>query len=538
MLSIGSFSHMSQRRQHRSKSSKKQKKGFPALWKWALGAVILLLIASIVGYQMVIKFLHSEGFREKVSTKVSGELGVPVELGELTWSGLHLDNESVTASSQGAIEKIEAKQISLNVDTDYLKRDVWEISDVVVQTASLELDLRKEFTKIDIPQAKKSWLEDMLPAKAELLDASVVRANAKIITKGGAYVVEGTQIDLTQENFGYKAILTKGVLELPFPILNEAELQTASLRLMEQRVVVDQASFDVFGSGKLELDGQVELGSPAPDYSFFGVLSGLKCSDIVDEDWRQKLSGDVEAKFTVKPKNGNEPEFNGSIKIIDGQLTALPVLDTIAAYTVIRDFKRLRFSEFSCDFYRYGELLRISNIYVHCDGLMRIEGKLEMNGDRLSGRFNVGLNPGTLSHIPGAEEKVFLPGKEGMHWAVVNIGGTVDAIEEDLTDRLKAAALDRLFEMAGGKQVLRFTNQAVESLGDLPNAHDPSTVTDVILDNNVIQAGRDILESGNKADITDPIKTGSDIIQRGFGGLFGGGSEDKDERENKSDKKE
>ena len=455
MLSSGSFSHMSQRRQHRSKSSKKQKKGFPALWKWALGAVILLLIASIVGYQMVIKFLHSEGFREKVSTKVSGELGVPVELGELTWSGLHLDNESVTASSQG-----------------------------------------------------------------------------------GAYVVEGTQIDLTQENFGYKAILTKGVLELPFPILNEAELQTASLRLMEQRVVVDQASFDVFGSGKLELDGQVELGSPAPDYSFFGVLSGLKCSDIVDEDWRQKLSGDVEAKFTVKPKNGNEPEFNGSIKIIDGQLTALPVLDTIAAYTVIRDFKRLRFSEFSCDFYRYGELLRISNIYVHCDGLMRIEGKLEMNGDRLSGRFNVGLNPGTLSHIPGAEEKVFLPGKEGMHWAVVNIGGTVDAIEEDLTDRLKAAALDRLFEMAGGKQVLRFTNQAVESLGDLPNALDPSTVTDVILDNNVIQAGRDILESGNKADITDPIKTGSDIIQRGFGGLFGGGSEDKDERENKSDKKE
>ncbi|PQJ29724.1 hypothetical protein [Rubritalea profundi] len=520
---------MSQRRQHRSKSSKKQKKGFPALWKWALGAVTLLLIASVVGYQMVIQFLHSDGFREKVSTKVSGELGVPVELGELTWSGLHLDNESVTASSQGAIEKIEANQISLNVDTDYIKRDVWKISDVVVQTASLELDLRKEFTKIDIPQAKKSWLEEMLPAKAELLDASVVRADAKIITKGGAYVVEGTQIDLTKEDFGYKAELTKGMLKLPFPILNEAELKTASLRLMEQRVVVDRASFDVFGSGKLGLDGQVELGAPTPNYSFFGILSGLKCADIVDEDWRQKLSGDVEAKFTVKPKGGNEPEFNGSIKIIDGQLTALPVLDTIAAYTVIRDFKRLRFSEFSCDFYRFGELLRISNIYVHCDGLMRIEGKLDMNGDRLSGRFNVGLNPGTLSHIPGAEDKVFLPGKEGMHWAVVNIGGTVDAIEEDLTDRIKAAALDRLFEMAGGQQVLRFTNQAVESLGDLPSALDASGLTDVIRDNNVIQAGRNILDSGKNGDITDPIKTGSDIIQRGLGGLFGGGSQKEEE---------
>ncbi|MEO1856360.1 MAG: hypothetical protein ABGY95_03210 [Rubritalea sp.] len=525
---------MSQRRQRRSKSFKKQKKGFPVPWKWALGGLILLLIASIVGYQMVIKFLHSDGFREKVSTKVSRELGVPVQIGELKWKGLHLDNESVRASSQGAIEKMEAKGISLNVDTDYIKRDVWTISDVVVQTATLELDLKKEFTTIDIPKSKESWIESMLPDKAELLGASVVRANAKILTKGGAYVVEGTQIDLAQEDYGYKAKLSRGHLELPFPILNEAKLQTASLRLMPQRVVVGQASFDVFDSGKLELDGEIELGTSRPDYSFFGILTGLKCADIVEADWRQKLSGDVEAKFTVKPKGGNEPEFNGSIKIIDGQLTALPVLDTIAAYTVVRDFKRLRFSEFSCDFYRYGEFLRLSNIYVHCDGLMRIEGKLDMNGDRLTGRFSVGLNAGTLSHIPGAEEKVFLPGKEGMHWAVVNIGGTTDAIEEDLTDRLKAAALDRLFEATGGQQVLRFTNQAVGSLGDLPEAMNATGVKDVLRDSsgNIIKAGRDMIEAGKNGDITDPIITGSDIIQSGLGGLFGGGKkEDPDEEE-------
>jgi len=312
------------------------------------------------------------------------------------------------------------------------------------------------------------------------------------------------------------------------------------LRLMNQRIVFDHADFDVFASGRLEVDGEIDLGSPTPGYSFFGVLSGLKCADIINEDWKQKLSGDVEAKFTVKPKGGNEPEFNGSIKINDGQLTALPVLDTIAAYTVIRDFKRLRFSEFSCDFYRYGKLIRLSNVYVHCDGLMRIEGKLDIDGDRLKGRFNVGLNPGTLSHIPGAEEKVFLPGKEGMHWAVVNIGGTVGDIEEDLTERIKAAALDRLFEMVGGQEVLRFTNQAVEALGDLPNAIDASGVTDVIRDSsgNVIQAGLDILDSGKNGDITDPLQTGADIIQSGLGGLFGGGSQKKDEDKKKSDETE
>ena len=529
---------MSERRQRRSKSSKKQKKRFPALWKWCLGAIVLLLIVPIVGYQMVIQFLHSDGFREKISAKVSGELGIPVQLGKLKWKGLHLDNASVTASSQGAIEKIEVNQISLNVDTDYIKRDVWKISDVVVQTAALELDLRKEFTKFEVPQSEKSWLENMLPAKAELLDASVVRAAAKIATKGGAYVAEGMQLSLTQEDFGYEVELTNGVLDLPFAILNEAELKKVSLRLVNQRVVVDQADFDVFESGKLKLDGEIDLNASTPSYSFFGMLSGLKCADVIEEDWRQKLSGDIEGKFKVKSKEGKEPEFNGSIKINEGLLTALPVLDTIAAYTVIRDFKRLRFSEFRCDFYRYGKLLRISNVYVHCDGLLRIEGKLNFNGERLSGRFNVGLNPGTLSHIPGAEKKVFLPGKEGMHWAVVNIGGTVDAVEEDLTDRIKAAALNRLFEMVGGQQVLRFTNQAVKTLGDLPEAIDASGIKDVIRDSSskVIQSGRDIIGADINGDIADPIKTGSDIIRSGLGGLFGGGSKDKDE--NKSAEKE
>ena len=527
---------MSERRKRRSKGSKKQKKGFPALWKWSLGVVILLLIVSIAGYKMVIQFMHSDGFREKLSAKASHELGVPIQMGELKWKGLHLENESVTASSEGAIEKIEVQQISLNLDTDYITREVWNISDVIVQTASLKLDLTKEFTKIEILKPKKSWIEKMLPSKAELLAASVMRANAEIITKGGTYSIKETQIDLTQEDYGYKAELTNGSLEMPFPILNAAQLQTASVRLMKERIAIDRADFDVFDSGKLELDGMVELGSPTPNYSFYGSLTGLKCADIVDPDWRQKLNGDVEAKFTVKPKGGNEPEFNGSLKIVDGQLTALPVLDTIAAYTVVRDFKRLRFSEFSCDFYRFGELLRISNVYVHCDGLMRIEGKMDIDGERLSGRFNVGLNPGTLSHIPGAEEKVFLPGKEGMHWAVVNISGTVDAVEEDLTSRIKGAALDRLFEMAGGQQVLRFTNQAVETLGDLPNSLDASVIKEEILDNNVIQTGLDILDSGKNADLTDPIKTGTDIIQSGLGGLFGGGSQKEKETEEEKKK--
>lgn len=480
--------------------------------KLLVSGFAILVVALVVGYQMTFKFLHSDGFREQVNEKLSGEIGVPVELGKLKWSGLHLKNDSFTAQSDGALVKAEAAGIELDVDTDFLKREVWTVSDVVVETAELELDLRKEFTKIILPEKEQSWIEKMLPAKAELLNAQVLRANALIKTEGGDYAVNKVHLDAQQQGGNYAFTLRDGALQLPFPVLNEAQLELAKLRFINQRLVIDQAELSVFGNGTLELDGEVDTENQS--YSLYGVLGGLKCSDVISEDWKQRLSGDVTASFLVKPKLSNEPEFKGNIKISDGKLTALPVLDLIAAYTVVRDFKTLRFSEFKCDFYKYGKLLQIKNVYVHCDGLMRIEGQLDINGEKLKGRFKVGLNPGTLSHIPGAEDKVFLPGKEGMHWAIVNISGTTENIEEDLSDRLKAAALDRLFEMVGGEQVLRFTNQAMNSLGDIPGVVDPSTVTEVIK-----QGGSQLLQGET---LEQPIKAGSDLIQSGLDGLFGG----------------
>ena len=509
---------MSKRRQQRNKQSKGNKRSKEILVKALVSSVILLIVLLIVGYQMTLKFLHSDDFRKQVNEKLSGEIGVPVELGKLKWNGLHLKNESLSAHSDGALVKIEASDIELDVDTSFLKREVWKISDVLVQTADLELDLRKEFTRIELPEKEQSWLEKLLPAKADLLNAQVLRANALIKTEGGEYSVKRVKLEAKQQGDNYEISMSDGELTMPFPVLNEAQLEIAKFRFINQRLVIDQAKMAVFDNGRLELDGEVDF--EEQNYSLYGVLSGLKCSDIITEDWKQRLSGDVDATFIVKPKKNNEPEYKGNIKITDGQLTALPVLDLIAAYTVVRDFKTLKFSEFKCDFYKYGQLLQLKNIYVHCDGLMRIEGQLDIRGEQLAGKFKVGLNPGTLSNIPGAEDKVFLPGKEGMHWATVNISGTLDEIKEDLSERLKAAALERMFEMVGGEQVLRFTNQAIDTIGGIPEVLDPSTITDIIKD-----SGSQLLQGET---IEEPIKAGTDLIQSGLNGLFGAPKRPKD----------
>jgi hypothetical protein len=98
-------------------------------------------------------------------------------------------------------------------------------------------------------------------------------------------------------------------------------------------------------------------------------------------------------------------------------------------------------------------------VQIGTDGLMRIEGRMDVIGEQLDGRFQLGLAPGTLARIPGAESKVFVERREGLMWAPLRITGTKDNPQEDLSERLIAAAGERMFEMIPetGVKVLKFT---------------------------------------------------------------------------------
>jgi hypothetical protein len=168
--------------------------------------------------------------------------------------------------------------------------------------------------------------------------------------------------------------------------------------------------------------------------------------------------------------------------------------------------------------------LRLTDLVLASEGLMRVEGRLTKDrSDRLDGEFRVGLTPGTLSLIPGAETKVFLPGPRGLLWTTVRISGTTTDPEEDLTERLILAAGLRMFEILPetGEQVLRFSQEAV----------DPELMREVLGENGLIERGEDLIDRGKglldgEGDVIDEA---SDVLREGAGlidlgrDLFGGG---------------
>lgn len=109
---------------------------------------------------------------------------------------------------------------------------------------------------------------------------------------------------------------------------------------------------------------------------------------------------------------------------------------------------------------------------------------MRIRGRQLDGLFQLGLAPGSLAKIPGAETDVFSPGKNGLQWTSLRITGTLDDPEEDLSGRLIEAAGMRMFDVIPetGEMVIKFTRSV---LGDNPN--------------EAVESGVKIIEKGSRA---------------------------------------
>ncbi len=302
-------------------------------------------------------------------------------------------------------------------------------------------------------------------------------------------------------------------------------MQSARARYAGDHLYLTEAKFDALERARLELSGDVDFSRKS--WNFRGKMEGADCEELVSPDWRQRLMGELGSDFRVEKKGAGEPVLSGSLKLTRGVLTALPVLDKIAAYTGALRFRRLVLSDARLDFRKIGERKELRNIVLASEGLVRVTGNIDLEGEEITmGKLRVGITPGTLAHLPGAETKVFLLHEKGLLWTTVNISGNIKKPREDLSERLIAAAGERMFELVPetGEVALRYSNKAVDVatrkllakegiLGELGAFY--------------LEDGKKILQKGKKAareaaekGAQKAIEGGVKALEKGSGALF------------------
>jgi hypothetical protein len=350
------------------------------------------------------------------------------------------------------------------------------------------------------------WLPDKV--ELESLEVGEIAMDAKART--GMIEMDGVSLEIFPERgfHEYKAEVMGGNVRFPMKWAPALRVEKLEGTYRDGSVFVTKGDAGAWKDGRLSCSGEWNFESK--HFAFEGNVDGVKCDEVLSEDWAKKLTGDVSSSYAVSNRTGSMV-VSGDLKVENGVLTALPVLDVLAAYAETRRFRVLQLNDARVKWrYTDGEL-SLSDLVLGSEGLIRLEGNMTVRGRKVDGRFRLGLVPGTLSTIPGAETHVFVPGTHGLLWTPLHITGTLDDPKEDLTNRLVEAAGLRLFEQIPetGEKVLKFTRNA---LGETPGV--------------VIEQGRELLDAGGKvienSDVL--IEEGEKVIGEAegiFRGLLG-----------------
>lgn len=500
---------MGRRRRRSAASGEKKSWGKRA----ALAGAGLLVVGAFGGYIGLRSYLHSEAFRSFLSAQVGKSIEAKSEFAPFHWNGLSVSTDRFTASDGPVMRNAEARGLRTEISLNKVSQGLWLIPEAYVQQIEVELDVRGKEPVKDAPppkevveqvvqtKPKRGWL----PTEVELSKLNVARSKVTMHHNAGDLIFDGMSWDVVADG-GPKSFRIKardGELRHPFQPMGTLFLNDADLRVKPDRIYIQEMSGRMFSTGTINLSG--EIGLAEREFDMEGTAKSLRCDEILPEDWKQRLRGKVDADFHAHGSKG-EARISANVEIRDGVLTALPLLDTLAAYADTERFRLLNLSEAKFSFRQERGRRSYSDIVIASEGLVRVEGRIDEVDKQLDGTFRVGIVPGVLAHIPGAEEKVFLPGERGLLWTTVRITGTWENPKEDLSDRMVLAAGMRMIEVLPetGEKVLKFSKKLIS---------DPKTGEVIKGVTEEVQKGLEQLQDGKVLDkAADAVEKAGDLL--------------------------
>ena len=491
--------------QSTSKKSPQKKKSSSAggwLLKGGLGLLVLLILVLLGGFIWMKGYLRSEEFRLELGRQIGSAVGGRAEVGPVEWQGSNMGVGELSLTSAKAGDWL-ARDVDAEIDLSGFWDKVWIVPQIEIREARSDWDLREKAPKEEVavkaaPKARggakkgSGWL----PNRTEVREVVVRDYEGEVRTEGGDYSWDGVRLNFQpRQQFSNVINLEGGRLQTPHQWASLLRLQSGTLGVSQDglEVIASEWTGDDFES--LEMTG------------LLGKTSGLNAlfeewtlQSLLPVKWQEVLSGRLSGSADWSPE-----VLEGDLELKEGVVKGLPFLDRLAAYAGTARLQKLTFEEARAKVRKVEDSWEIRDLVLFDEGLLRVEGTVKGEGQALSGRLEVGVPPGLLAHIPGAEEKVFLAGKNGLLWATVNLSGTMKSPKEDLSERMIRAAGERMFEMIPetGRWALRHSGEALDQ------------GTALLLENQGL-----VLETGTKV-VEEVIEQGSGVVEEGVKTGFG-----------------
>jgi len=450
-----------------------------ALWL-LLGLAVLVLVGVIVVRLWFNAYLNSTDFRKKIADATARALKADGDFMPLHFSGttVYSDGFEAHGSDAAFFSQLRADQLRADFNWHGMLHHRWQIDEFNIQRLDVTLAEHRENAVSSSEKNVASEMHDESPLALKSawqldLRKAVIRETNWRWNGGG---ITGATLTLTPDSAAWLIDAQGGKLaQSGWP---ELRIESARLRYQAPSLFISDSSLRN-GDGTLSATGEINFERAA---DLQAQLASLDVTPILPKDWRAKLhgklSGDVKVRAPLHSTKFSEttnatPDdglvVEGSVRLIEGQLEALPILNQIATFTRTQRFRQIALSKASCDFRRDDAQISARNIVIESEGLMRVEGQCTVIGGNIDGAFQVGVTPASLQWLPGSQSRVFTVARGGYLWTPVHLSGPADHPSEDLTPRLVAAAGSELIEGAtkGAKDIDGTLRETTKSVLDL-----------------------------------------------------------------------
>lgn len=441
----------------RKRASRKKTKSAvnPLVAVLVTGIVLLVLFVSVLLFakSAVRGWLKGDEFREWLVKKASVALQSDVELSETDWQGSEIYADSFLAEGYEGAAFSRLSLDGIRARTGGVEKGAFKIPEVTVNRFQMEFSpVRKrrpaggvESGTVSGPEVPE-WLSKYLPNRAEVGDVILSSARVDVKRADGSvpFLMQGVKA-IVQPDFQTKIWEMQGQGgNLRIPDQPEISLKDLAMRWRESELFIDRCGLGIYENGHIDGSGEIDFSGDG-NFNLELEISSIEVDELVEGEWKERLSGTISGPVTITGRPGAFV-YKGTMHVADATIESIPVLSMVAEYTRNDQFKHLVFSEAKADFTKVGEKTNLDNIVLQSDGLVRVEGNMVIEEEKILGQFQVGVAPGTLRWIPGAERQIFTEQREGFLWTPMALSGTVNEPKEDLSGRLIAAAGEEILK--------------------------------------------------------------------------------------------
>lgn len=439
------------------------------------GAIIgfLVLVGSALGFYFWLQtYLQGESFRKLVGEKTSSFIQAEGEYTPFRWDGssLYSGGFSAKGKKEALITNLHADEIRADLNWRGLFDHVWQIDRLEVQHLRLSLKQSSSSSKANTviienstlskptpPSSESSKNESYLPRKMDLRKMVIHQTNVEWKDqKDKTNEIQDVQLVITPEGRGWNVVGTGGrFLQIDWPL---SEIDYFKLRYQEPQIFITESRLKLQEKGVLKVSGEMSVEKNS-QMDLFAELNDLRITSLLPEDWRAKLHGNLSGNAKINGPLNQLPKaikIKGAVYLTNGQLEALPVLDQIALFTQMRQFRQLVLQKASADFSWENSKLIVNHLAVESEGLIRIEGDFTIENEMIDGQFQVGVTPSSLRWLPGAQSRVFTVEHDGYAWTPMRLTGPAKHPKEDLSQRLILAA------SVAGSEVVEGAEKTIE----------------------------------------------------------------------------